>query len=160
MKAIGKIAIGAAGVVTAALLLGAVKARETYTTGMQLAFRFRTISKIKLNTSFENNIPKVIVTANLSIFVDNPTDTPFDVNGFGMATLKEVAIKDGLGKTIAIAKVDIPQLSIPAQGTIQIDNIPIAADGLNALQNIQNLSSLTGITITGKLEALGTTFTV
>ena len=151
MKTTGKIVIGALGLTTAALLIAGVKAKETYDTGMKLKFRFRDVSNLK----FDTNSLTVMVKANLSLFLDNPTDVAFDVDGYGVARLKKVMVRDGLGNVIAIANVDIPALTIPAGGTIQIDNIPIEADGISALGNFQNFHNLTGINITGELEVLG-----
>jgi hypothetical protein len=155
-----KVLIGIAGITGAALLMAASKAKDTVTSGMALVMRFRNISNVSMKTDIVNGVPQIKVKARLSIWVDNPTDIAFDINGYGLATLKQVVIKDSLGKAIATSNVNIPSLSIPPQGTIQIDNIPIEADGIQALQNLQNIMNVTGLQISGTIQALGTTFTI
>lgn len=86
------------------------------------------------------------INFSMDILLANPTDEPLNINTYGAATLSEVIFYDPQGVFFGTARININSLSIPAQGSQIITDIPATMPTdkvLALLPNIQNLKNFT-----------------
>lgn len=133
----------------------AKKKYDDITTVMEkLEFEIDNISNVR--------IKDLSLYFDLSVLLINPTTIDFDVDSYGLITVKKVKIyrdKVYMGE----ATSNITKIAIPAKGSALLKNIPIKTEYLNFLQELSNfeeLANLKNYSIIIQLEAFGTTYEI
>lgn len=146
MKTTTKIAIGAG---IAAIGYLAFKGNSLKNAAFQLVYGINKISKLQMDWKTFN------LKAVLDLKITNPTSTPIGITGANMLTVKQINLIDAISrKKIGTAILNMEEISIPANDSIVLPNIPISVpviDGINVLNSsLSNLVAEIVVVILGK----------
>ena len=86
----------------------------------------------------------------LSIRIYNPTNTEVDLTGFGVVQVRRIIVYRK-GQFFAAANVNLSNLRVGANGTIDITDIPIELPTASLLDNIMTISDIKLSDITVKV---------
>jgi len=111
------------------------------------------ISNIKLSLT--------MLSFNLDIAVQNPSDTAFSISGASIATLKRIVVSRN-GKFLGQADVDISTIEIPAYGSAEFKNLPFTVSLDNILNNVlaDTNIQLGQLSISAVVEVLGNNYVI
>ena len=116
--------------------------------------------KISFSNPNDLGIPQNISFA-IDIKIENPDFREFAVSGYGVASLKQVDIyfKDF---HLGTANLELEEITVPAQSSLIIEDVPFVGNTLSVLQNATAFSnlSLSDLRFTGIIEALGTQYQI
>lgn len=87
----------------------------------------------------------------------NPLPEAFDLNGM-IAKLQRIIIYDTQGKPLGVSTPNLSKLSIPANGTATLANVPFTVDATQLLKNILDYKNinLSNFKFEGIISILGT----
>jgi len=105
------------------------------------------------------------ISFSLDFMIQNPTNQNFSVTGGSLVKIKRVSAYRN-GKFIGVAEVNLKEIDIPAESTVNLDNLPFKISIQNVLDNLATISDftvaslMTGLTIQAAVEVLGVEYLI
>lgn len=134
--------------------LGAKKGFDLNEIIPQLQTTLKTIRKVNFSGSGINVV--------IDVTIKNPTNKALNFASAGAVTVKKLLVYDRNNNLVATAEPNINALSIPAGGSIVLENIPLSTNYGNILDTILGGFSTNpdDYTVVAEIGALGSSITV
>lgn len=92
-----------------------------------------------LSLKYNNGFPILLFKVDFKFI--NPQNKPFVLNGL-LAKIQRIIIYDGQGKALGVSTPNIGKLSIPANGTATLPNVPFMIDAKLLIKNILDYKNI------------------
>lgn len=148
------------------LLVSAAAIGSSYLFGKSKVNRYmEVLDKMEVNTKGVRNfkLQGSFLFFNIDVELVNPTNIAVDIPG-NLITVKNLHFFTATGKKLGVATPNVSQISLPANGSRMITNIPAAFDlmaiGSSFSEAVEIALNPDAMLVATDIQAFGTSFTV